>query len=332
LKPPCKIAGLISRLALGIIFIIAAGSKGTDIVRFVREIEILTIGIGFKDFNALMVISTSLALVIVGIELVLGSMLLVNYRTRLAGSVTLGLLGCFCFLSVYAMITGSMDSCGCFGMLVKRTPAVSLIENVVLVMLAFITIITYTSIKQPVIQFQKCLSRVGADLLSSITMGLDKSAPTLNSRKYSASIIILIGIVWTITFFIFPPSWAAVRTGVRWHNPQAEPSLPQSSDLLVWVMDPECTNCMEMIPTLNRITENKVTTLAAITDATPGRIAEFKWDFEPVFSLHRVDPEHIKRIGLPTGSLISIRQGKVVRVWREEESLDIDFIHSGLNR
>ena len=56
--------------------------------------------------------------------------------------------------------------------------------------------------------------------------------------------------------------------------------------------------------------------MTGITSASPGRIQEFKWDFEIEFKIDRISKELEKRIYLPPGSMILVQKGLIKRIWR----------------
>jgi len=273
----------ISRIVLAFVLLFAAGLKSTDVVGFSREIEAMLFGFGLGEMNlpgAMYVLS---AAVIIGMELLLFSLLITGSTSRYTSISTLALISGFTAISLFAVFSGKLDSCGCFGALIERSPIASLIENLILLTLA-------------------------------IFATLQKTPERDHSLK-PLIVLISAGIVFATIFYIFPPSWAVLRTGMTWSNPESKPPLPDSNNLNIWILDPDCHDCQSKVDLVNNLSSNGIN-LIGLTDATPGRVAEFQLDFEPQFAIHRTDAVTIKRFGVPYGSLISVIDGTVTEIRR----------------
>lgn len=282
----------ISRIALAIVLLIAAGLKSTDVVGFSREIEAVLLGLGLGEFNLPGAMYLVSAVVIIGIEFLLFSLLITGYSSRCTSISLLVLISGFTAISLLAVFSGKLDSCGCFGTLINRSPEVSLIENIILLVL-------------------------------SVTATLKNTPETSVSLRHITALI-SVWIVFSILFYVFPPSWAVLRTGMIWTTPEARPPLNVSNNLNVWVLDPDCHDCLLKVDMINRLSTGG-DKLIAITDATPGKVEEFKLDFEPEFAIHRTDAVTIKQYGVPYGSLISVNNGTVTGIQRLTNIKDVDL-------
>lgn len=126
--------GRVSRTAmvfLGVVLILSGGIKALDLNLFVHQIQ--SYGLITQP-----VITALAAWAITTVECLLGTALLVNYRPRQALNLTLLLLTAFTLLTLSAAIRGSVEDCGCFGALVKRTPLQAVIEDGVLLFFTLI--------------------------------------------------------------------------------------------------------------------------------------------------------------------------------------------------
>ena len=271
------IAGF-SRLILALVLLIAAGLKSTDIVGFSRDIETMLIGFGVWENSASGESFVMFAIALVAIEFLLGGLLITGSSLRIITLSTLFLITGFTVISAWGTFSGKLESCGCFGALIERSPGKSLIENLILLTLATVLVL--------------------------------QKIPDHPQSKKPFFILISLAVIWSTAFYIFPPDWAALRTGMIWSNPDAQPPLPDSGTMDVWILDPDCLNCQDKIEILNNLSMNGMN-LIGLTAATPGRIAEFKWDFQPQFAIHRTDSVTIKSFNVLYGSLICVVNGTV---------------------
>jgi uncharacterized membrane protein YphA (DoxX/SURF4 family) len=116
--------------ALGLIFLAAGFLKAADPAEFARQIG--TYGIVPQ------ILTSPLAILMIPLEVALGSALVLGYRTRIAAGVTGALLLVFMGATAYAWSQGRTGDCGCFGSLASRTPAQVLVEDSIFLALALL--------------------------------------------------------------------------------------------------------------------------------------------------------------------------------------------------
>jgi len=105
----------ILRCCVGVVFVLAGIGKLLDVNSFARVVaEIAHVSIGTGS-----VIGTLL----IEVEIVCGSMLLLNIKPRIAGLLLLSLAASFAWLHLSSILTGRVVKCGCFGALNFDLPA-----------------------------------------------------------------------------------------------------------------------------------------------------------------------------------------------------------------
>lgn len=128
------------RILVGLIFIASAYLKIIAINGF--EIYVYSV----NPFN--LSFSFIFARLIIGVEFVIGVLLILGYRHQLVNAVSMFLLSIFSIFLVSQLIAGSKENCFCFGDAISFTPLESLIKNI-----GLITILLLIR-KQPAAQFK----------------------------------------------------------------------------------------------------------------------------------------------------------------------------------
>lgn len=132
-RRPARIGGwlaVILDILLSGCFIVSAMAKLWSIDQF----EMYVYSYGIFSLNVTFI----LVRLCIGIELMLGVLLLVGWHRR---AVLLGMLTMLLFFSIflcYAALRGRTDSCQCFGQLADMPPTLSLLKNAVLILLALL--------------------------------------------------------------------------------------------------------------------------------------------------------------------------------------------------
>lgn len=127
------------RLFVGVVFIVSG---------FVKLID--PMGFSFKlgeyfapdvlNLPFLLPFAYYIGVCVVVVELVLGIMLLVGYRTKLTLQALLAITIFFGFLTFYSAYFNKVTDCGCFGDAIKFTPWQSFIKDMILLVLVLILI------------------------------------------------------------------------------------------------------------------------------------------------------------------------------------------------
>jgi uncharacterized membrane protein YphA (DoxX/SURF4 family) len=274
-------------LLIGAVFLISALGKGMDIVRFSRQIETLLWSMGFLQVQTTTWIAGLAAVAVIAIELIIGSCLLTGFLRRIAAVSSSVLLLFFCFITAWAAWRGALNECGCFGVIWNRSPSEALVDDILLLLIAILAI-------------------------------KDRRASSTESRLWMGRLFAM-GIFLVSLFYIAHPLHStAIRAGVRWQGDISGINL--TSPNLIWVFDPDCKTCQKELNVVNRYTTDSTDyRMIGVTKATEGRVAEFKYDYDPLFPIFRTNEAEFDKLSLPSGSLFLIKNSRVKHVWREHE-------------
>lgn len=116
-------------IIVGIVFLFSGFIKILDVARF--QDLIIQYGLGFFQY---------LAPLIILFEILLGSVLILGILQRITAIVSICVLLIFTGAFTYGYLVNSVEDCGCFGNLVKSTPAITYIRNVVLIAILVIVV------------------------------------------------------------------------------------------------------------------------------------------------------------------------------------------------
>ena len=136
----------ISRIFVGVLFIISGLIKLNDPVGFSYKLAEYFSEAVF-NMSIFIPLSLGLALFLVILEVVLGIMLLIGYKTRFTIWSLLLLIVMFTFLTFYSAYFAVVQDCGCFGDALKLTPWQSFTKDVVLLLFILILYFNRTLIK-----------------------------------------------------------------------------------------------------------------------------------------------------------------------------------------
>lgn len=131
-----KRLSFITRLILGLIFVISALTKGLDIFAVSAKISDYAEIFGIAVFPVILGIGS---IVLVGMELIIGLLLIKGIYSRQLFIVIVSLLTFFIILTLYAAVSGRLEDCGCFGSVFKTSPWLSFIKNIILMAMAIMT-------------------------------------------------------------------------------------------------------------------------------------------------------------------------------------------------
>ena len=112
---------LISRLLVGLLFIVSGLIKANDALGFSYKLEEY-FSSGVLNMEFLIPYSFLLAAGICVAEIVLGVMVLIGARPKFTSFSLLGMIVFFTFLTFYSAYFNKVTDCGCFGDAIKLTP------------------------------------------------------------------------------------------------------------------------------------------------------------------------------------------------------------------
>lgn len=139
-----KIINTISRIIVGCLFIFSGLVKLNDPFGTAFKLEeyfhVFSADFG-SYFEILIPYSLFLSIAIVGLEVILGIAVLLNYRMKQTTWILLLLILFFTFLTFYSFYFDKVKECGCFGTLIVLTPKQSFYKD--LILLVFILIIFF---------------------------------------------------------------------------------------------------------------------------------------------------------------------------------------------
>jgi uncharacterized membrane protein YphA (DoxX/SURF4 family) len=139
-----KIISTVSRIIVGSLFIFSGLVKLNDPYGTAYKLEeyfhVFSADFG-SFFEFFIPYSLFLSIAIVGLEVILGVAVLLNYRMKQTTWILLLLIVFFTFLTFYSFYFDKVKECGCFGTLIVLTPKQSFYKD--LVLLFFILIIFF---------------------------------------------------------------------------------------------------------------------------------------------------------------------------------------------
>ena len=141
-----KILTYISRFLVGILFIISGLIKANDALGFSYKLEEY-FSADVLNLEFLIPLALVLAAGICIFEVVVGVMVIIGARPKLANWSLLLMIIFFTFLTFYSAFYNKVTDCGCFGDAIKLTPWGSFIKDLILLFFIFILIIGEKYIK-----------------------------------------------------------------------------------------------------------------------------------------------------------------------------------------
>jgi hypothetical protein len=134
----------ILRWTVGLLFIFSGLIKANDPLGLSYKMqEFFEVwGLAFLDDYTLV-----FAVIMNTLEIVTGIALLIKFPYKLTLWLLLGLIIFFTFLTGYALFSGKIKTCGCFGDCIPLTPKVSFVKDLVLMFAIFILLINHKNVK-----------------------------------------------------------------------------------------------------------------------------------------------------------------------------------------
>src|SRR4051812_48316942 len=133
-----KIALYIIRIIVGVLFIFSGLIKANDPMGLSYKMQEFFEVWGLQSLNDY---TLALAVVMNAFEIVAGVAILLGWRMRLFSWLLLLLIIFFTILTGYALLSGKIKTCGCFGDCIPITPTQSFIKDLVLLLLIIVIFI-----------------------------------------------------------------------------------------------------------------------------------------------------------------------------------------------
>lgn len=133
-----KILVQISRVIVGVLFIFSGLVKANDPMGLSYKMQEFFEVWGIRELNDF---TLMFALIINGIEIVAGVALLLGWRIKMFVWILLALIIFFTFLTGYALFSGKIKTCGCFGDCLPLTPAQSFWKDILLMLLIVVLLV-----------------------------------------------------------------------------------------------------------------------------------------------------------------------------------------------
>src|SRR2546423_7094721 len=124
-----KIVLSIVRILVGLLFIFSGLIKANDPLGLSYKMQEFFEVWGWNGWNDY---TLALSIILISFEIIAGVAVLLGWQFRIFSWLLLLLIICFSFLTGYAVLSGKIKECGCFGDCIKLTAMDSFIKDVAL--------------------------------------------------------------------------------------------------------------------------------------------------------------------------------------------------------
>lgn len=246
-------------------------------------------------------IAGSLAMIIVAIEMTLGTALMVNWRPKTTLAGVMALLLIFIVALIWAIHRGGVDDCGCFGPAAVRSPTQALIEDIALLLAA----VTAWHLNDRAIYYRH------------------------PAKGYIIALACALGLALPIVSELLPSSGTVPATtsttmhqGLVLRSRTGTVIDTNSGTTLLALMSTDCHHCRESVPALNDIVESvgqaiQVYGVTANGQFEIDRFIEDNFVFYPVLP---IDEKSLSELlgddSLP--KLVLFSKGHIVAQWADQ--------------
>lgn len=275
--------------AIGLILIVAGISKATNLASFIDQM-------GAYGIISDPVLLTLSAWALTALQIALGIALLVFYRPGLILSLTAALWLTLFFATAWAWISGVTQECGCYGPWYTQTPDRATLENLVLLMVTCIALVT-----------------LGRPSQRQTTM-----------KRWAVVAACIIGVALPAIFgFRFPALTGqkseAVTSGLEDRIVQELETiaLNQGTYLLV-LMNTECSSCWESVPDVDEIaTKDDLPSVIGLTANDEFQRTAFIDEFQPQFPLREINEDLFWELlgDGPLPRVLLVKNGRLLHSW-----------------
>ncbi|MDX9758940.1 MAG: MauE/DoxX family redox-associated membrane protein [Bacteroidota bacterium] len=155
------------QIAVGLVFLSAALLKALDPDSFAEQIATYAI---LPDLSLLA------AWTLIIFEVALATALIVNFLPRVVPLLTIAMLLFFIAITVYGMMIGLGESCGCFGNLVHRGPEQVIVEDALMIVALVFAVIVLWGRKTAGMRWRAALS-ISAAAIAALVTGVHAQLP-----------------------------------------------------------------------------------------------------------------------------------------------------------
>ncbi len=291
-----RLVGHLARLALGLIFVAAGLLKALDPAEFARQVA----GYGLIGPEAAAVGGPLL----IALETTVGVALIAGFRSRAAALVTAGLLVWFIGLEAYGLAHGRSEACGCFGAYVQRTPAQVIVEDLVFLLLAMLTIWGLAGRRAA----GGRAAPVAVAVAAALSLGFAFASPSLP----------------------LDPLVTRLSVGRTLADLGLEGKVSPRGRHLVALLDLTDPGAAETAARLNAIAETQgAPAVVALTPSTEEEKAAFLWSAVPAFEVLWVDRAVLKPLFRRLPRYFLVDSGRVVSVYDGAPPRALDLLSSG---
>lgn len=302
---------------LGIIFIFSAFLKGLDATAFAVQISYF----GLVRTPGLV---HGVALLLIGVESVLGILLIFNiHLRRLTLPLTFGVLGGFSLLLLWAWLYTDIKDCGCFGKFLRMSPGVSLLKNAFLFGLGLagwrgsvtwpdprrsngLSLMAWTRERQALFP---ALMIAGIPCLI-MALSLISSHPLESRTGETASVV-------ASARRPKDPDRKLAGYKVQWEGKELDLS---HGVYFVAMLSDSCEHCSEMVTAINQYGHNpQLPAMVGLVLGEADTYAQFIATFKPRFATTRIPVlEFFDLIGNAPPRFYLVRDGKALQFWDEQ--------------
>lgn len=244
-----QIALLIIRFIVGGLFIFSGLIKVNDPVgtsiKLEEYFDVFSYDIA-PFFSSLKAISLPLAVFLVVLEVVLGIMLIINYKPKFTTIALAVIIVFFTFLTFYSAYFNKVTDCGCFGDAIKLTPWESFYKDIFLLILIAILLVCRNSLKPNNHSWATGVSLFSLVLAAGLSIYAIQNLPFIDFRAYKEGVNISqamqpsAGLEYSyvmnrggeqVVFDQYPTGDEYEFVEMNLKNPEA---LPKISDFAVW--------------------------------------------------------------------------------------------------
>lgn len=175
----------LSRIFVGAMFVFSGFVKLVDPIGSQYKFEEY-FGANVLDLEFLIPYALPFSILLILIEIMLGVMLLLGFKSKLTIWSLLGLTSFFLFLTWYSAYYNKVTDCGCFGDAIKLTPWETFWKNVVLIVLVLILLLKVKDIKEIFPKkITKAFTWIALISFSFITFHVLNHLPIIDFRAYA---------------------------------------------------------------------------------------------------------------------------------------------------